>query len=104
MPKTEKDQDYSVDHCIQRMKERYDVDITKKDYDQLNDQVKKFMKTYKNKNDTDKQLTIIGIEKQKSATLYVLKVESFKGKTVFINYEDVRDCVTTILPPITKIR
>lgn len=39
--KTVKDYEYSYNHFKQRLKERYDTDITREDYDYLNSNVKR---------------------------------------------------------------
>lgn len=94
--------DYSVDHCIQRAKERYSLDITSKDYDLLNQLVTLFLSKHQKRGEQDDFAMIFDIEKQGQSQIFVLKIKNFKGTEIFVNYDQERACVTTILPPILK--
>jgi hypothetical protein len=68
------------------MLERYDLDLTLSEYNLLC------------KNLGKKKYAIeIGREKQKDCTQIIYDV-LFKSKTIRVVYEDVRDCITTVLP------
>ena len=102
MPKTNRDGTYSLTHCQERLKERYGLDLTDKEYGELNKQVTEFLIEHQKRGQENEYAFLFDVSKQKTTTVYVLKIKSFKGKTIFVNYEDTRGCVTTILPPIVS--
>jgi hypothetical protein len=103
MPKTNRDFDYSIDHCIQRIKERYNLTMSKDDYNNLNKRVKNFIKTDQNKNDKSDFGFIINIEKYKDGKTYVMKIFNFLETEICLNFDTERDYITTILPNIKTI-
>lgn len=78
--------DYSFGHTRKRMLERYNLNITRQDYDTLCENVRK-----------KKGVTEIGREDQKGCT-QIIYTTSFKDRTILLVYEDTRDCITTVLP------
>lgn len=102
MPKTQRDASYSLAHCQERIKERYGLDLSEKEYNELNNKVRDFLKIHTDRGQGNDYALIFDVTKQKTATIYVIKIKSFKNKEIFVNYEDIRDCVTTILPPILR--
>lgn len=101
MPKTKKDNNYSFDHSVQRFKERYDRELTLKNYQNW----------CKNAKDVINGKTIddmIIISKQKvndMNTSYVIHYKLLidihdKSHTdIYFVYETERDTITTFLPP-----
>lgn len=87
--KTIKDIEYSFNHTKDRFKERYDIDISKNDYDHLCDITR----------NNFQYIDFVSVEKQKHDTQYVIDLPSkFKGKNIRIVWSIARDCVTTVLP------
>lgn len=84
--KTKRDTlDYSYHHVKKRLKERYDLDISRLEYDRLNSIVPKSF-VYKVEEDAE--------EKQ-----YLYKF-FFKEKEVIFVYSKERERIKTVLPPV----
>lgn len=95
MPKTNKDSNYSIKHCLERFNERYGKEMTEDTYNKYNKYVKKFMKT---KEDGEYIISIISETKINDKNIsYILKMFVDDEKMYFV-YESERDCITTFLP------
>lgn len=77
---------YSVDHTLLRMKERYGVKCTEKDYDDLCEMV-------------EKRLVSPGTVKEKNGgdTQFIVEL-IFKGHHVIAVWSKLQKCVKTVLP------
>lgn len=82
--KTIKDKKYSFNHFKERLKERYSLSVTKKEYEYLCSKVK-----------TYKQYINIEIQKHDIQKVYDI---IFKGKTIRIVFSESRQLITTVLP------
>ena len=116
MPKTSKDNDYSISHCLQRLNERYSLEVDQKQYNQWNktiqDWIKKYGDTIKITNSKVGFLTdlflnsnIKPISKTKindnnlSYTLQFMTKINDKSIILYLVFETERNCITTFLPP-----
>lgn len=77
---------YSFEHTKQRMLERYGLNLTLDDYNLLCNNVR-----------NRKNVIEVDRENQKDCTQIIFETY-FKSKTILVVYEDVRDCITTVLP------
>lgn len=78
--------EYSFNHTKQRMLERYDLSLTRQEYDALCGDVR-----------LKRNVAEVGREKQKGC-IQIIYTASFKHRIVLLVYEDTRDCITTVLP------
>ncbi len=78
--------EYGYTHTKQRLKERYELDITRVEYDTLCEKIR------------ERKNGILDRHKGFQLTLDTL----FKGHTIKIVWENHRDCITTILPKPEK--
>lgn len=84
--------DYSFDHCVQRMAERYDsYELTRKTYDLFNEQVIKFHEN----NKTITSINITRISKDKTTMTYLLEDK------YYCVFDPAKNRITTFLPPET---
>jgi hypothetical protein len=92
--KTVKDVEYSFNHTKDRFKERYDIDISRNDYDHLCDIIRNSI------NNVDFVcMSDITVEEHKNDTQYIINTPfKFKGENVRIVWSVIRDCITTALP------
>ena len=105
MSKKIRDENYSVEHSIQRLLERYNMIITEKEFHIISNQVKDFLLNHTKKNDENEFALLYDVRKQKDCMVYVIKIKDFNGIngiSVWCNFEDKRNCITTFLPPIVK--
>jgi hypothetical protein len=93
MVKLQKDQTYSIEHCIQRYKERYNKDLTVDEYNKLNKQVQNWFQT---PNINFKLIAKDPITKNNYS--YILE-HSLNGELLYLVFETERNCITTFLPP-----
>lgn len=92
MVKTNKDDLYSFEHCVQRYKERYNKVLTFDSYNELNEKVKKWF----NKNNNE--FKIVSKDKiNKNNYSYILECY-ISNELTFIVFEDSKNCITTFLP------
>lgn len=63
MVKTDRNAEYSYNHCVQRAKERYNIILTKQLYDEMNKRVKKY---------------IYGLNKDRITTFLPLIIDKYK--------------------------
>ena len=84
--KTVKDRWYSFTHTRKRLSERYDIDISEKDYNYLCD-------TIINKSD----IIPVMIEEQDNDTQYTYDVNFKYRATIRLVWSDKRQCITTAL-------
>lgn len=86
--KTVKDREYSFNHFKDRLKERYDLDISREEYEKMCSDIKTF--------------TPISTEKQKRDTqkIYFTALESAEHKQLLMKvvWSEKRQCLTTVLP------
>lgn len=93
MVKYIKDDAYSFEHCVQRYKERYNKILIKKNYDLLNNKIKKWLI------DNDNSFKIISKYKiDKTNYSYILEY-FFDNEYVYITYDSSKKYITTFLPP-----
>lgn len=92
-----KDSEYSIKHCVQRLHERYNLIMNEEEYKILNKNIKQLVKTPVKyfKNDFGYIYDI--------TTVDIILTTNFKDTCIFCNYDIQRDCLTTILPPITYL-
>lgn len=113
MPKTDKNPDYSFDHCVQRVKERYGQDLTLKQYNEWNKSLQLWVKTNgdaikftKGKQTVEYNgiITLSNImplskikinDKNISYTFKYVDSDSI----YYLVFETERNCITTFLPP-----
>lgn len=81
--KTKKDKTYSFLHTQARLKERYNLEITRAEYDAICDKAKQLR----------------GELERNGKTMQKIVKASFKGKIVTFVYALGCDYVTTVLPP-----
>ena len=86
MGKTIKDIDYSFKHTKQRLKERYNVDITRGYYDTFCDNIK-----------NNKGVTLVMEEKQKNDTQYIYDLHFQHRSEIRVVWSEKRQCITTAL-------
>lgn len=81
--KTKKDKEYSFNHFKERLKERYDLDVTEEEYNILGlvSLLDIPITTEKQKNDTQKVYDIL-----------------FKKKMIRVVFSEARNLLTTVLP------
>lgn len=102
MSKKTRDADYSVEHSIQRLQERYGMTITEKEFHHISNQVKEFLQIHNKKNEENDFALLYDVSKQKDCMSYVVKIKNFNGQIIYCTFETGRNCITTFLPPITK--
>jgi hypothetical protein len=102
MSKKQRDENYSVEHSIQRLQERYNITITEKEFHNISTQVKEFLETHTKKNEENEFAQLYDVSKQKDCMSYVVKIKNFNNIIVWCTFESGRNCITTFLPPITK--
>jgi hypothetical protein len=78
--------EYSRDHVIERAKQRYSIDISFSEYDNLCKIAKQNLHKCKQK------------EQNGDDTQYILHIE-FKDVTMIVVFSEKRQLVTTLLPP-----
>ena len=100
--KTDKTGDYSFKHSAERLKERYNLEITQKEFDILNEQVRAFLLVNPKKGNEDAFGLLFDISKQKDATQYIIKIKDLNGIEVWCTFEDTRNTITTFLTPIKR--
>jgi len=92
MVKTNKDNSYSITHCIERYKERYNKDMSLDDYNKLNNLVIKWLQIPNN------NIQIISKDKIiKNNYSYILETK-FNEEIIYFVFETERNCITTFLP------
>lgn len=84
--KTVKDREYSFNHTKKRLKERYNIEITMKDYDYLCTKVK---------NNDDIILVMTEAQGDDTQHTYDLQFE-YRG-IIRVVWSETRQCVTTVL-------
>jgi hypothetical protein len=92
MVKTEKDSSYSIEHCIQRYKERYGKNLTIEEYTKLN---KRTQNWFKYPTDEFKEVSKDKISEDNYS--YILAY-TFNDELTYLVYETKRNCITTFLP------
>jgi hypothetical protein len=92
MPKTIKDTMYSFNHSVQRFKERYDKDLTLKQYNLWNDSIKNVC----NDNKSNENIKIISKTKvNNNNTSYTVQLIK---ENIYMVFETERNTITTFLP------
>lgn len=122
MPKTNKDEEYSISHCIQRLNERYSMSITKEEYEDWNNRIREHVKinwdveVTKGRNKTLEQMCRISsmpinilCKNKISDTNYSIVLSflqpnkvnnySYLPPTLYPVFETDRNRITTFLPP-----
>lgn len=86
MGKTVKDREYSFQHCKERAKERYGLELTRDAWEQWAEECRRTVEfaIYTNTNGKIVQTTHV---------IY------WWGVKLIVVYENKRDCITTLLPP-----
>lgn len=86
MGKTKKDRNYSFKHTQQRLKERYNIDITQEHYDTLCDNIK-----------NNKGVILVMEEKQKNDTQHTYDLHFPRRSEIRVVWSEKRQCITTAL-------
>jgi predicted metalloenzyme YecM len=84
--KTIKDKEYSFNHTKQRLSERYDIDITRKNYDYLCEKVK-----------GKKDAKLVTIEYQKGGDQYTYDLHFRYRKVIRVVWNEEKQYITTAL-------
>lgn len=84
--KTIKDRKYSFNHTKKRLKERYDIEITKDDYNLLCNKVK-----------TKDDIVIVMTEIQENDTQYTYDLIFPRRGDIRVVWSEKRQCITTVL-------
>jgi len=84
--KTVKDRQYSFNHTQKRLKERYDIEITMKDYNYLCDKVK-----------GKKDAVPVMVEIHNNDTQYIYDLQFQYRGTIRVVWSEKRKCITTVL-------
>ena len=84
--KTKKDLNYSFEHTKQRLKERYDIDITREHYDILCDNIK-----------NNQGITLVEIEYHKNDNQFIYDLHFPHRSEIRVVWSEKRQCVTTAL-------
>ena len=87
--KTEKDRWYSFNHTKERLLERYDIDISNKDYDYLCTKII-----------NNDGITTVMIEEQDNDIQYTYDVDFKYKATIRLVWSAKRQCITTALKRI----
>ena len=87
--KTKKDREYSFNHTKERLLERYDIDISHKDYDYLCTKII-----------NNDGITTVMIEEQDNDTQYTYDIVFKYITTVRVVWSETRQCITTALKRI----
>ena len=98
MPKTDRTGNYSLIHSLERLKERYNIVISDKEFFALNAQIKEFIMVDNSENSF---ALLYDVNKENDKTLFIIKIKDFHGVEVWCVYVDKRDTITTFLPPIS---
>ncbi len=85
--KTEKNIEYSFNHTKTRLSERYDIEITKEEYEHLCSLVKLKL-----------DIDIVRVEYQEDDTQYVYDLNFPRRNPIRVVWSDKRQCITTALP------
>jgi hypothetical protein len=94
--KTIKDIEYSYKHTKDRFKERYDIELSRNDYDHLCDIIRNSLENVDFVTNAD-----IWVEHLKNDTQYIIGFPlKLKGKDVVVVWSEQRDCITTALPKL----
>jgi hypothetical protein len=97
MPKTKRDSAYSVDHSLQRYKERYGKELDLQEYNLWNDMAKSFINNDKKNENIS---TVSKIKVNDKNTSYTLKIIN-KDEIIYAVFETERNTITTFLPPMS---
>jgi len=93
MPKTLRDNNYSFDHSVQRFKERYDKELTLKDYQFWCKCAKELIN-----GKVFDDMIILSAQKASSTNMSYVIYYKLSYDLYFV-YETERDTITTFLPP-----
>ena len=86
MSKTIKDREYSFNHTKTRLKERYDIDISRRDYEYLCKKV-----------EGKKDASFVMVEYQKNDTQYTYDLRFRYRTSIRVVWSENRNCITTVL-------
>ena len=78
--------EYGFTHTKQRLKERYNLNISHEEYDYLCNKVRK-----------GKYSNVVGVNTQKTGEQKIVGM-LFKERLLILVWEEHRDCITTALP------
>ena len=92
MVKSQKDQTYSIEHCIQRYKERYNKDLTLDEYNKLNKLAQNWFLV------KDKNFNLISKDKITNDNYSYILEHFFNNESTYFVFETERNCITTFLP------
>jgi hypothetical protein len=92
MVKIKKDQLYSIEHCIQRYRERYKKELSIDEYHKLNNEVIKWFIKQDNKFKIIDKCNITNDNYS-----YILE-HLLNNDLIYLVFETQRNCITTFLP------
>lgn len=92
MVKSQRDQTYSVEHCIQRYKERYNKDLTLIEYNKLNKEAQKWFLA------PNINFKLIAKDKISNDNYSHILEHLLNGELTYFVFETERNCITTFLP------
>ena len=88
MPKTNKNKDYSIQHCKERLQERYNIELNENDYVTLCNNARQKIKNNE----------IRGKEPKKGPVQNYFVELYYQNKPVICVFEVERDTITTFVP------
>lgn len=91
MSKTNRDIEYSLDHCKERFLERYNRELNIENYKKWNNLIRN--KLAKNEENT---VEIINTDKS-NMTVHIIKIVD-ENEKIYCSFEEQRNCITTFLP------
>ena len=83
----EKEFEYSYNHVSQRMWDRYGIQLNRKEYVILCEDISKH-----------NTISLYNIEKQKNGTQYTYSMD-FNDTVIYVVYNKDKELITTVLPP-----
>jgi len=94
MPKQIRDANYSIEHSLQRFKERYEQNLPLKTYQEWNSKIRNLIGgiTQPSNMVIIKKTTVT-----KTNDSYVIEI-THENKKIYANFETERNCITTFLP------
>ena len=92
MVKSQRDRIYSVDHCIQRYKERYNKNLTLNEYNELNKQAQGWFLT------SNTNFKSIAKDKISNNNYSHILEHLLNDELTYFVFETQRNCITTFLP------
>lgn len=86
--KTVKDYEYSFNHVKERLKERYDLNIEKHDYDTMNNGVRESRNPKK----------AFSVDNNGDQEVYLYIFDVYPPKKILVVWSNSKDRITTVLP------